>query len=351
LTGTRFAVIWALRHFTNTGEHQVRAVQVRQPGPLESHQIEEISDLTAGAGEVVVDLKAAVVNYPDLLVVTGRYQVTPPAPFAPGKEGAGIVNSVGPGVKGLRVGDRVLVHVEHGAYATQVIAKEGLCFPLPSEMSFVDAAAVGLAAQTAWFALLERGKFEPGEVVLITGASGAVGQAAVQIVAALSGVAIAAASNFDRAKTVLEGTKSHFVNLAAPDLRNSLRQQVHDVTQSRGVDIVVDTLGGDVFDAAIRTLAWCGRIVTVGFAAGRIPEVKANYLLVKNISASGLQWSDYRDRTPERVARAHAGLVDLWSRGVLRPGKVRTLPLSDFAKALEAIDSRQATGRLVLTME
>lgn len=327
------------------------AVQIRQPGPLENHSVETLPDLAPGLGEVVVDIKAAAVNYPDLLVVTGRYQVTPPPPFAPGKEGAGVVRAVGPGVTRLRAGDRVLIHVEHGTYATQAIAKESQCFPLPEKMSDVDAVAVGLAAQTAWFALQERAAIQPGETVLVSGASGAVGQAAVQLVTALGGIALAAASNVDRARSVLAGTDCGFIDLSVPDLRNNLRQQVHEATGGKGVDIVIDTLGGDVFDAALRTLAWCGRIVTVGFAAGRIPEVKANYLLIKNIAASGLQWSDYRDRMPERVARAHAAMVALWERGMLRSGPVQTVPLSSFADALRAIEARQASGRLVLTME
>ncbi|KAB2887330.1 MAG: NADPH:quinone oxidoreductase family protein [Burkholderiaceae bacterium] len=327
------------------------AVQVRHPGPLENHAIETLPDLVPGPGEVVVDIKAAAVNYPDLLVMTGRYQVTPPCPFAPGKEGAGIVRATGPDVKRVRPGDRVMIHVEHGTYATQAIAREDQCLPLPAEMGFVDAAAVGLAAQTAWFALLERGGFQPGDVVLVTGASGAVGHAAIQIVTALGGIALAAASNLERAKSVLEGVHCHFIDLVAPDLRNSLRQQVHEATGRRGVDIVIETLGGDVFDAALRTLAWSGRIVTVGFAAGRIPEVKANYLLVKNIAAFGLQWSDYRDRMPEKVARAHAGMVALWARHMLRSASVQTLPMAEFAQALSQIEKRQAGGRLVLTME
>lgn len=327
------------------------AVQVRHPGPLENHTIETVPDLVPGPGEVVVDIKTAVVNYPDLLVITGRYQVTPPPPFAPGKEGAGVVRATGPGVTQVRPGDRVLVHVEHGTYATQVLARADQCFPLPERMSFVDAASVGLAAQTAWFALHDRGGFEPGQSVLVTGASGAVGQAATQLVAALGGVALAAASNLERARAALAGTRCHFIDLSVADLRNSLRQQVHEVTDGQGVDVVIDTLGGDVFDAALRTLAWCGRIVTVGFAAGRIPEVKANYLLVKNISASGLQWSDYRDRTPQRVARAHAAMVDLWERGMLRVPNIHTLPMAEFAQALRAIETRQARGRLVLIME
>ena len=196
------------------------SVQVQQPGPLENHVITYLPDLSAGCGEVVVDIKAAVVNYPDLLVATGRYQTTPPLPFAPGKEAAGIVRSVGDGVTRVRIGDRVLIHVEHGTYATQAIALDRHCFPLPDEMSFVDAAAVGLAAQTAWFALQERAYLQPGDTVLVTGASGAVGQAAIQLVEALGGTAIAAASNLERARAVLTGSSCHFVDLSVPDLRN-----------------------------------------------------------------------------------------------------------------------------------
>lgn len=329
----------------------MRAVLVRRPGPPDSHAIDVVPDLSPGPGEVVVDIKAAAVNYPDLLVVSGRYQVAPPLPFVPGKEGAGVVRAVGAGVRRMRPGNRVLVHVEHGTYATQAIAKESQCFPLPGRMQFIDAVALGLAAQTAWFALQDRGGFQAGESVLVTGASGAVGQAATQLVAALGGIALAAATNLDRARSGLAGTPCRFIDLSAPDLRNSLREQVYGATDNRGVDIVIDTLGGDVFDGAMRALAWCGRMVTVGFAAGRIPDAKANYLLVKNISVSGLQWSDYRDRSPERVARAHAAMSRLWERGALAPARVQAIPMADFAQALNAIEARQASGRLVLTME
>lgn len=327
------------------------AVQVRRPGPPETHRIEEVPDPQPGPGEVLVDIKASAVNYPDLLVITGRYQVTPPVPFAPGKEGAGVVRATGPGVTGVRPGDRVLIHVEHGTYATSAIAKETQCFRLPEHMSFVDATTLGLAAQTAWFALHERGGFEAGQSVLVTGASGAVGQAATQLVSALGGVALAAASDPARARAALAATRCRFVDLSTPDLRNSLRRQVHEATNGKGVDIVIDTLEADVFDASLRSLAWCGRIVTIGFAAGRFPEVRANYLLVKNISASGPQWSDYRDRTPERVARAHEAMAGLWERGLLRLPNIRARPMKEFVQALNDIQARQASGRLVLTME
>jgi NADPH2:quinone reductase len=187
--------------------------------------------------------------------------------------------------------------------------------------------------------------------VLVTGASGAVGQAAVQIANALGGTVIAAAGNVERAKAVLGETRCSMVDLSAPDLRNSLRDQVHATTDGQGVDVVIETLGGDAFDAALRATAWCGRIVTVGFASGRIPEIKAGHLLVKNISVLGLQWTDYRDRQPLRVERAHAALAALWRQGELRPNLIKTLPLREFKEAFRLIDARQASGRLVLTMD
>lgn len=326
------------------------AVQVRKPGPPATHQLEEVPGLAVGPGQVLIDVKAATVNYPDLLVITGRYQSLPPLPFAPGTDAAGIVRAIGAGVNRVRVGDRVLIHVDAGAYAMEALAREDQCLPLPDDMGFVDAVALGLAAQTAWFALLERGRFEAGDVVLVNGASGAVGQAAVQIASALGGIVLAAASSLAKAQDLLQGTACSFVDLSASDLRNSLREQVMAATGGRGADVVIDTLGGDVFDASLRAVAWCGRIVTVGFAAGRIPEIKAGHLLVKNISASGLQWTDYRDRQPQRVARAHDALAMLWQRGALRP-RVKTLPLRNFLEALRLIGSRAASGRLVLTME
>lgn len=327
------------------------AVQVEKPGPMDELAIVELPDPSPVAGEILVEVKSAVINFPDLLVITGRYQSTPPLPFVPGKEASGVVISVGDGVTRFRVGDHVLLHVEHGAYATRAVAKEKDCFPLPKEMPFADASVLGLAAQTAWFALHERGGFQAGHTVLVTGASGAVGQAAVQLVEALGGRAIAGASNIGKARAALSRSTCDFVDLSATDLRNSLREQVYERTDGVGVDIVIDTLGGDAFDAGLRSLAWCGRMVVVGFAAGRIPEIKANYLLVKNIAVSGLQWSDYRDRKPAAVASAHAGLVHLWKQGALKPVVARTIPFSDFKGGLEAMEARAASGRLVLTMD
>jgi NADPH2:quinone reductase len=311
----------------------------------------DVPDPVPGKGEVLIDVKAATVNYPDMLVISGRYQVTPPTPFAPGKEAAGVVREVGAAVTRVKRGERVLIHVEHGAFATQAVAREDQCMPLPDAMAFDEAVAVGLAAQTAWFALVERGRLEAGNAVLVNGATGAVGHAAVQIASALGGSVLAGATSLSRAEAMLGDTGCRIVDLGTPDLKSSLRRQVHAATHGRGADVVMDPLGGDVFDASLRALAWDGRIVTVGFAAGRIPEVKANYLLVKNITATGLQWTDYRDRKPWMVAMAHAALCALWKRGALRAHVMQTLPLRDFRRALQLIETRRATGRLILVLD
>jgi NADPH2:quinone reductase len=329
----------------------MRAIQVRNFGLPESHGIEALADPVPGPGEVLIDIKAATVNYADLLVITGQYQTKLNTPFVPGKEAAGVVRSIGVNVTRLKAGDRVLIHVESGAFATQAIAHEDHCMPLPETMPFTEAGTLGLAAQTAWFALLERGAWEAGDVVFVTGATGAVGHAAVQIASAHDAIVLAGVNSIANAKTILHETECTMIDLNATDLRHSLRKQVYAATGGHGADIVIDPLGGDVFDASLRTLAWCGRIVTVGFASGRIPEVKANYLLVKNITASGLQWTDYLERQPLKVARAHAGLTALWETGKLRSRVAHLLPMHDFAKAFQLIGGRNIGGRIVLAMD
>ncbi len=205
-------------------------------------------------------------------MVEGRYQHKPPLPFTPGKELAGEVVEVGYDVTSFVPGDRVMVQVEHGAFAERVVARPEQCLEIPDTMPFDDAAAMGLVYQTAWFALHDRGGFAPGETVLVTGATGGVGLAAVQLVKALGGVALAGVTTPSKAAAALEAGADHVIDLSVANLRDGLREQVHAVTGGKGADICIDVLGGDPFDAAMRALAWCGRMVVVGFAAGRIPR-------------------------------------------------------------------------------
>jgi NADPH2:quinone reductase len=326
----------------------MRAVLVRAHGPYDSPRVDDIPDPIPGEREVIVEARSIGVNYPDLLVIEGKYQTLPPRPFTPGKEMAGVVRAVGAGVTSCKPGDRVMALVEHGAYAEQVRAPENQVFVLPDSMPFPDAAALGLAYQTAHFALLDRGQYRPGETVLVTGATGGVGLAALQVAKALGATVLAAVSGPHRAALARANGADDVIDLSAPDLRESLRTQVYAVTGKRGVDVVIELLGGDVFDAAIRALAWRGRMVVVGFASGRIPEVKANYLLVKNIAVSGLQVSDYRDRAPAWMRRVQADLFGLYLAGKIKPHIAATYPLSRFAEALVRFGRRDVVGKLIL---
>jgi NADPH2:quinone reductase len=318
-------------------------------GPPSTAMIEDLPTPVPAAGEVRVAMTAAGVNYPDLLVMTGAYQHKPPLPFTPGKELSGVVEAVGPGVNTLAVGDRVMVQVEYGAFAEQVIATERQCFKVPETMGFVDAAAMGLVYQTGWFALFDRARMKLGDVVLVLGATGGVGLATIQIAKACGAATVlAGVTTPSKAQAAREAGADAIIDLSVENLRDGLRDQVLAATDGHGADVCIDPLGGDVFDAAMRALAWCGRMVVVGFAAGRIPVIKANYLLVKNIEVSGLQWSDYRDRTPDRMAEAQAEIFRLYEEGGLKPHVMQRFPLDQVADALAVIEQRRVIGKVVL---
>ena len=246
-------------------------------------------------------------------------------------------------------GDRVLVQLEHGAYAEQILAADEHAYVMPEAMSFTEAAAMGLAYQSAHFALVDRGQFKAGETVLVTGAGGAVGLAAIQLVKALGGRALAGTRRPAEADAIRAAGADAIIDLRAADLRDALRAQVQAATGGHGADVVLDPVGGDVFDASLGRSPGAAGIVVIGFAAGRIPEIRANYLLVKNIAACGLQWSDYRDRDPAWVRRVQSGLFELYRAGKLRPQIKRTFPLAGFATALDLLERGEAGGKLVLT--
>ncbi len=330
----------------------MKAVIVHEFAPLQNASLEQVDDLTPDVDEVVVEMRAIEVNFPDILVMEGNYQVKPPLPFAPGKAGAGIVVAAGPGVDTLKPGDRVAVQVEFGAYAEQTCVKEGHCFEMPGAMPFDVAAALGLAYQTAYFALTERASFKPGDTVLVLGASGGVGSAAVQLAKALGASTVIAAGRGAKSKNTSQICGSdHFIDLDMDNLRDGLRDAVHAVTDGNGVDIIIDPVGGAANAAALRAIAWRGRMVVVGFAAGDIPVFKANYLLVKNIAVSGLQWSDYRQRDAAQVRKAQIDIFRLWSEGKIAPLVSQRFPLSEFATALGTIQDGSAWGKIVLIPE
>jgi NADPH2:quinone reductase len=328
----------------------LKALLVREHGPIESLTLSEAPDPVPKAGEVLVDVHAASINFPDLLVIGGTYQKLPPRPFSPGKDFAGVVAAVGDGVTRCKPGDRVTAQIEYGAYAEKCVVREANCHVIPAGMSFADAAAMGLTYLTAHFSLVERARYQPGEVVLVNGAAGGVGLAAVQIAKALGAIVVASVSSEEKAQLAKASGADHIVRTDVADIRESFRQQVYDAVGKRGVDIIVDPVGGDVFDASFRTIAWSGRVVIVGFAEGRIPQVKAGILLVKNISLIGLQWSDYRDREPHKVHAVQQELFRMYEEGRIKPHVMAAYPIEDHQKALAVVRDRKVVGKVVLLM-
>ena len=330
-------------------EVKIRAVMVREFGDLDSFLIEEQPDPHPGPDEVVIDVHATAVNFVDLLVMSGKYQFLPPRPFTPGKMPAGVITAIGRNVANLTIGDRILTTAEQGGYAEKAKALAAHCYSIPPSMSFIEAASMALAFDTAWFALRERARLREGQSVLVLGASGGVGLACVQLAKIFGARVIGGIASAGKSDLVREAGAEAVVDLSAPDIRKSLREQIYALNEGKGVDVVIDPLGDKFFEAALRALAWCGRLVVVGFAAGEIPTVKANYLLVKNIEVSGLQVSDYRKREPARMGECFAEIFDLFTRGSLKAAPTTALPLDKFAEALRQVQSRTAPGRLVLT--
>ena len=333
----------------------MRAVIADDFGPMENMTVKEVPDPEPGDGEVLIDVHAVGVNYADLLSIEGKYQSLSKPPFTPGKEVAGEVAAVGSGVGSCKPGDRVMALLEDGGYAERAVAKDNDCYVIPDSVSFVDAAAMMTDYLTAHFALLERGFLKDGETVLINGASGGVGMAAIQLAKAkgatvLAGLSSPATGPTEKEKqAVLKSGADHVIDLTKEDLKNSLRDQVYAITDGRGADVILDPLGDHIFDASLRALAWCGRIVVIGFVAGGVPEIKANYLLIKNITVSGLFFNTYRERETKWTRRVQNEILDYLVAGKVISPVMKTLPLEDFKEALSMIVARQVQGRVILT--
>jgi NADPH2:quinone reductase len=328
----------------------MRAVVVREFGPFEKAALAEVPRPEAKTGEVLLQVRATSVNFVDLIMIGGTYQFKPELPFIPGKLPAGVVAAVGAGVKNFRPGDHAIAMAEQGGFAEFVVMPESQCIKLPPSLPLTEAAAMALIYDTAYFALRDRARVQPGETVLVLGATGGVGLAAIQLAKAFGARVLAGVASADKTDIVRAAGADAIVDLARPDLHDSLRAQVHAETNKRGADVILDMLGGDIFDAAIRALAWRGRLVVIGFAAGRIATLKTNYLLLKNIEVSGMQISDYRKRMPEAMQKCFADVFALYAAGKLKPLPIKTYPLAQFVAAMQEIADRKVRGRVVLTM-
>jgi NADPH:quinone reductase len=326
----------------------MRAVVIREFGDIENAVLGEMPMPEPKADEVLLRVRSTAVNFVDLVMMRGTYQFKPQLPFVPGKLPAGVVAAVGAGVTQFKRDDRAIAMAEQGGFAEFVAMPEGQCVRLPPLLPFDEAAAMSLVYDTAYFALRDRARIKPGESVLVLGATGGVGLAAIQLVKAMGGIALAGVASKDKENIVRESGADHVIDLAAPDLKESLRAQAFEKVGKQGVDIVIDMLGGDYFDAAVRALAWCGRLVVIGFAAGRIPSIKANYLLVKNIEISGMQISDYRKRRPADMQACFSQVFEWHAAGKLKPLPIKVYPIEQFAEAMRDIRDRRQRGRVVL---
>lgn len=327
----------------------MRAVVVSDYVPFAEAAIGELPDPVAGPGEVVISVEASDANFPDILQIEGRYQVKAPLPFSPGMGAVGTVHAVGPEVSGIKTGQRMLALVDHGAHAEMLAARADWCFPVPDDVPSDVAAALGLAYQTAWFALTDRAALKAGETVLVLGASGGVGTAAIQLARAMGASRVIAASRGSEGAELARGVGADEV-VDSSDLSptGGFKEAILQATDGRGVDVVIDPVGGALSQAAVRAMAWSGRLVVVGFASGEIPAFKGNYLLVKNISVSGIQWTDYRARQLDRVREAQAKIFEMWAQGKLSPRISRCLPLAEIGSALADLNEGRARGKIVL---
>jgi NADPH:quinone reductase len=323
----------------------MRAALVKEFGPPSALVVEEVADPVPGPGEVVIEVGAVSVNFPDLLVVEGTYQNLPPRPFSPGKEAAGRVIAVGEGVSRISVGQRVLTLVEYGGYTERLLVPEELVMELPDEMSYEEAAAFGLVYSTVHFGLGRRGQLKAGETVLVTGAGGGVGSAAVQLAKAWGARVIALAQ--DEAKAEL--ARSQGADVVLTSTPETLRDDLLAATDGKGVDLTLEMLGGDFLTQIIRATAWEGRIVIVGFASGGQNPIKPGHLLVKSISVVGLQSSDYRDKTPELMRSTMAEMFDLFVEGKLNAAVDTTFPLEKAGDALQYVKDGKVKGKVVIT--
>jgi NADPH2:quinone reductase len=327
----------------------MRALVVHEFGPLHSHRIEEWSDPAIGERDVLIDVKAIGLNFPDTLMLQGKYQTRPERPFVPGRDASGIALAVGPKVTRVKAGDRVIAQVTTGAFAEKLAAPEARCFRMPDGMDFVSGAGMVTIYNTAYVAVVIRGHVKPGETVLVTGASGGVGLAAVQIARARGARVLAGVTSKEKGEVALASGADALVDLSAPDLRENLREQVLALTGGRGADAVLDPVGGDVFDAALRAVAYAGRMVIIGFASGRIPEVKGHYILLKNISVVGAPLDIHFKMQPDVMDAAVADLFRMYEKGDVKPEIMATYALDDIHKAMDLIVGRKVKGKIVLT--
>ncbi|QWG16740.1 NADPH:quinone oxidoreductase family protein [Bradyrhizobium sediminis] len=322
-----------------------KKVVCRELGPPESLRLETFASAPLAPGEVRVAIHAAGLNFPDILMVAGEYQLKPPLPFTPGMEAAGEVAEVGADVGGVAVGDRVIVKMRHGAYADEAVVAPSQLTPMPSTFDFAEGATFLAGHGTAYHALIDRGKVQSGEVLLVHGAGGGVGLAAVEMGKMLGATVIAAASSEEKLAVAKARGADHLVLYS----REPFRDAVKRITDGRGADVVFDPVGGEVFENSMRCINWGARLLVIGFTGG-IGLARTNLLLIKGASVLGVRAGEAVRRNPELAAVRLKALVEWAEAGKIRPNVSHRLPLEDYAKAMRLLIDRKAIGRVALMM-
>jgi NADPH2:quinone reductase len=322
----------------------MRAWRVNAWGEPETMTLDDVAEPEVAAGQVRIRNRAAALNFFDILQVQGKYQVKPPFPFTPGAEVAGVVDAVGPGVTSVKEGDRVIAIPRGGAFAEYSYALESSVFAMPDAMSFEQGAAMPIVFQTSYFAMTHRCQIRKGEWLLVHAGASGVGMSAIQIGKALGARVIATAGSEAKLEFAREQGADHAVDYSDA----SWVDRVKEITEGRGADTIYDPVGGDVFDLSTKCVATEGRILIIGFAAGRIPSIALNRVLLKNISIIGVLWGGYVQSHPGYEAEAHAALMKMYAAGTIRPSVTSVYPFTEAPRGLRDLAERKVMGKAVL---
>ncbi len=321
----------------------MRAVVCSELGPVEQLRLGELPDPEPGPGEVVIDVHVAALNFPDTLIIEGKYQFRPEPPFSPGGEAAGVISAVGDGVE-WTVGTPVVAVHTQGAFAEKWLVPAAVTLPLPPGLTFEQAAGFTMTYGTSYYALKQRANLQAGETLLVLGAAGGVGSAAVELGKVMGVTVIAAVSTPDKAAFAQSLGADHTINYGAVDLR----QAIKEITGGKGVDVVYDPVGGDLSEPAFRSIAWNGRFLVVGFAAGDIPSIPLNLPLLKGASIVGVFWGNWIRRDPDEAAENFRELYEMAAAGTIEPRISAVHEFENYADALRDLTSRSATGKVLL---
>lgn len=325
----------------------MKALLCSEYGPPQNLVVQDVPAPHAGPGQVVIDVKASALNFPDALMVQGLYQVKPPLPFSPGAELAGLIKEIGDGVRGLKAGDRVIAFPGFGGFAEECVVAAERIMPLPDNMDFASGAALVLTYGTSLHALQDCGRLQQGETLLVLGAAGGVGAAAIEIGKAMGAHVIAAASSADKLDLCRQLGADETINYATEDLR----KRTLDLTDGKGVDVVYDPVGGDFTESALRATAWHGRLLIVGFAAGAIPKIPLNLALLKERSLVGVYWGDSVRHNPGGHVSNMKQLMAWFAQGQIKPVVSEQLPLAKAPDAIARLMERKVKGKVVILPE